>query len=220
MQDFDAPLPSRSIPRWLGANVERVIAARRQPERMKRIFDSSLVPMVLVDNERRYVDVNTPARLAFRLSLAELQRLRVDDLTPKQFLPGLEAVYERLIETGCVAGRYDVALPDGSRLDIAYYALADALPGVHLGVFAPAEWPDAELLREAQLDSDTIRALTPREREVLELAADGHNAPMIANELVVSVATVRTHFGNIYEKLGVGDRAAAVAKALRLGLIA
>jgi DNA-binding NarL/FixJ family response regulator len=65
-----------------------------------------------------------------------------------------------------------------------------------------------------------LERLTPRELEVLQLAAEGRNAPMIAEELVVSVATARTHFGNIYDKLDVGDRAAAVAKGMRLGLIA
>ena len=53
----------------------------------------------------------------------------------------------------------------------------------------------------------------------MALAAQGLNGPAIADELVVSPATVRTHFGNIYEKLGVGSRSAAVAKAMRLGLI-
>jgi ATP/maltotriose-dependent transcriptional regulator MalT len=62
-------------------------------------------------------------------------------------------------------------------------------------------------------------SLTPREREVLQLAALGQSAPRIADDLVVSRATVKTHFENIYEKLEVSDRPSAVAKALRLGLI-
>jgi two-component system nitrate/nitrite response regulator NarL len=41
----------------------------------------------------------------------------------------------------------------------------------------------------------------------------------IAERLVVSPATVKTHFTNLYPKLGVSDRAAAVAATLRLGLI-
>jgi PAS domain S-box-containing protein len=61
--------------------------------------------------------------------------------------------------------------------------------------------------------------LTPRELEVLQLAGRGFSAPMIAEQLVVSAATVRTHFDNIYRKYGVSDRASAVAKALREGLI-
>jgi PAS domain S-box-containing protein len=62
-------------------------------------------------------------------------------------------------------------------------------------------------------------ALTPRELEVLQLASYGFTGPEIAGRLVVSQATVKTHFENIYEKYGVSDRAAAVAKALRDGLI-
>jgi DNA-binding CsgD family transcriptional regulator len=63
------------------------------------------------------------------------------------------------------------------------------------------------------------RRLTQRELEVLRLAAEGHSGPQIAERLFVSPATVKTHFQHIYEKLGVGDRAGAVALALRTGLI-
>jgi DNA-binding CsgD family transcriptional regulator len=63
------------------------------------------------------------------------------------------------------------------------------------------------------------RRLTARELEVLRLAADGLSGPEIAERLVVSPGTVKTHFQNIYAKLGVSERAGAVAKALRQGLI-
>ena len=62
--------------------------------------------------------------------------------------------------------------------------------------------------------------LSEREIEVLRLAAEGLSGPGIAEQLVLSPATVKTHFEHIYDKLGVGDRAAAVAQALRTGLIA
>jgi DNA-binding NarL/FixJ family response regulator len=61
--------------------------------------------------------------------------------------------------------------------------------------------------------------LTPRELEVLQLAAQGRNVREIAERLVVSPATVRRHLEHIYEKYGVSDRAAAVAQGLRDGLI-
>jgi PAS domain S-box-containing protein len=63
------------------------------------------------------------------------------------------------------------------------------------------------------------RPISDRELEVLCLAADGHTGPAIAKRLVVAPSTVKTHFNNIYAKLGVSDRAAAVAVALRTGLI-
>ena len=62
--------------------------------------------------------------------------------------------------------------------------------------------------------------LSEREIEVLRLAAEGLSGPGIAEQLVLSPATVKSHFEHIYEKLGVGDRTAAVAHALRTGMIA
>jgi PAS domain S-box-containing protein len=61
--------------------------------------------------------------------------------------------------------------------------------------------------------------LTPREIEVLQLAAEGLSAPRIAARLGVSPSTARTHLEHIYVKLEISDRSSAVATALRLGLI-
>jgi PAS domain S-box-containing protein len=209
------------VPRSVGAAAEAVLSSRGEAQKLKRLFDRSPVPMVMIDGERRYVEVNRPARLAFRLSLAEMRGYTVDDLTPPQDLPILEDSWARLLDTGCVAGPYEVAAPDGSRFDIVYYGLANALPGLHLGAFAPAGWPDDELsLLEEDSLTQAFAPLTPREREVLQLAAEGLSGPNIAERLFVSPGTVKTHFKHIYEKLGVRDRAAAVARGLRLGFIA
>jgi DNA-binding CsgD family transcriptional regulator len=61
--------------------------------------------------------------------------------------------------------------------------------------------------------------LTPRELEVLQLAARSCSAVVIAQKMRVSPATVKRHFEDSYARLGVGDRAAAVAVAMRRGLI-
>jgi two-component system nitrate/nitrite response regulator NarL len=61
--------------------------------------------------------------------------------------------------------------------------------------------------------------VTPRETEVLQLASHGLGSAAIAEQLSVTVATIRTHLENVYPKLGVSDKAAAVATALRHGLI-
>jgi two-component system nitrate/nitrite response regulator NarL len=68
-------------------------------------------------------------------------------------------------------------------------------------------------------ERDRRPVLTPREREILLLTADGHSAPSIAGQLHLSPATVKTHLQSLYEKLGVSDRAAAVAAAMRQGLL-
>jgi DNA-binding CsgD family transcriptional regulator len=61
--------------------------------------------------------------------------------------------------------------------------------------------------------------LTPRELQVLQLAARALSATAIAQEMQVSPATVKRHFEDAYARLGVSDRAAAVAVAMRQGLI-
>jgi DNA-binding CsgD family transcriptional regulator len=61
--------------------------------------------------------------------------------------------------------------------------------------------------------------LTAREAEILALASHGLTFKEIGEQLIVSPATVRAHLEKIYPKLGVTDKAAAVATALRHGLI-
>jgi len=71
---------------------------------------------------------------------------------------------------------------------------------------------------------DTVVAagtpLTPREREILELMADGANNRVIASRLAISRHTVKFHVASILAKLGAGTRTEAVALALRGGLLA
>ena len=74
----------------------------------------------------------------------------------------------------------------------------------------------AEIRRRAEPTGPTLSA---REREVLKLIADGGSIPMIAKQLFLAPSTVKTHVQRLYEKLGVGDRAAAVAEAMRRGLL-
>lgn len=62
-------------------------------------------------------------------------------------------------------------------------------------------------------------ALSTREREVLALVAKGTSNRAIAVELFISEATVKTHLTHIYGKLGVKDRAAAVATAYGRGIL-
>ena len=61
--------------------------------------------------------------------------------------------------------------------------------------------------------------LTDRELQIVRRIADGASAPAIAGALGLSPATVKTHLRHVYEKLGVSDRAAAVAEAMRRGII-
>ena len=73
-----------------------------------------------------------------------------------------------------------------------------------------------EIRRRAE---PTAPVLTAREREVLSRIARGQNIPAMAAELYLAPSTVKTHVQRLYEKLGVGDRAAAVAEAMRQRLL-
>ncbi|MDO8689149.1 MAG: response regulator transcription factor, partial [Dehalococcoidia bacterium] len=64
-----------------------------------------------------------------------------------------------------------------------------------------------------------VEALTAREVEVLRLLSGGASNQRIANELTVSVGTVKAHISHILGKIGARNRTEAVARARRLGLI-
>jgi two-component system nitrate/nitrite response regulator NarL len=73
-----------------------------------------------------------------------------------------------------------------------------------------------EIRRRAEPPAPVLSA---REREVLNRIARGQSIPAIASELYVAPSTVKTHVQRLYEKLGVSDRAAAVAEAMRQRLL-
>lgn len=61
--------------------------------------------------------------------------------------------------------------------------------------------------------------LSERERQVLNAFSRGLSIPQTASELIIGVSTIKTYTQRLYEKLGVSDRAAAVAEAMRRGLL-
>lgn len=77
--------------------------------------------------------------------------------------------------------------------------------------------PDAGTV--AQAEDPRLAALTPREREILVLMAHGLSNAEIAETLVVSATTVKTHVGNVLVKFNVRDRVQAVVVAYESGLM-
>jgi two-component system nitrate/nitrite response regulator NarL len=104
--------------------------------------------------------------------------------------------------------------------DASVDELCDAIAAVARGQTVLAAEVQASLAGEIRMRSSAQRPLlSPREHEILVLTAAGRSAPEVAAELVLSPATIRTHLQHLYDKLGVSDRAAAVAAAMRRGLL-
>lgn len=76
------------------------------------------------------------------------------------------------------------------------------------------------LLQEAETQQiDQNSSLSGREMEVLQLLADGHSTPEIADILFISQKTVKNHLASIYEKIDARDRTHAVIRAVKMGII-
>lgn len=73
--------------------------------------------------------------------------------------------------------------------------------------------------RRAAAEPDPLEQLTPRQREILQLIAEGHGTRAIAERLHVSVKTVETHRQQLMERLNIYDLAGLVRFAIRVGLV-
>jgi len=77
----------------------------------------------------------------------------------------------------------------------------------------------ADYVRRTGGTAGALELLTPRQREILQLIAEGHSTKKIAHTLQVSVKTVETHRAQLMERLGIYDVAGLVRFAIRVGLV-
>ena len=104
--------------------------------------------------------------------------------------------------------------------DSSREAICDAIATVAAGGIALCPDVEVDLASEIRKRTRAERSsLSERELEVLRGVANGESAAEIGNELHLSPSTVKSHLRNLYAKLEVGDRAAAVAEAMRRGLL-
>ncbi|WP_268766020.1 response regulator [Knoellia sp. Soil729] len=119
---------------------------------------------------------------------------------------------------------HDVDIVRAVEAGAAGYLLKDALPEEIVAAIRAAAVGETVLSPQlTQRVVQTMRAgkrpLSEREMEVLTLVADGLSNDEIAKELFISRATVKTHLGHLFGKLGADSRTGAVAAARRLGLL-
>jgi two-component system, NarL family, nitrate/nitrite response regulator NarL len=163
-----------------------------------------LVPDVAV------LDVKMPHASGLDVAIA----IARDGLATRTLL--LSAVDDpKVIVDAVAAGVGGYVIKDASRGDIC-----DAIVAVAEGRVVLA--PEAQTAVAAGLRAHGEAGhgrLTDREREILQMTAEGLSAARIGDALFLSPATVKTHLRSIYEKLGVSERAAAVAVAMRRGIV-
>ncbi|MBU6422490.1 MAG: response regulator transcription factor [Chloroflexi bacterium] len=101
--------------------------------------------------------------------------------------------------------------------------LFDAIRAAHRGeaYFSPAvaRMLLDEHLRHLSAEGESFDGLSPREREVLTLVAEGHSNKDIAEKLTISVNTVAIHRAHVMQKLDMHDRAELVRYAIKRGLV-
>jgi two-component system, NarL family, nitrate/nitrite response regulator NarL len=114
------------------------------------------------------------------------------------------------------AGAKGYLSKESSRQEVCEAIVTIARGGTALAAQAQAGL--AEQIQERERSGGPPQ-LTAREQEVLHLVSEGYSAPDIAKQIHLSTTTVKSHLHSLYEKLGVSDRAAAVAEAMRRGLL-
>jgi PAS domain S-box-containing protein len=179
-------------------------------------FRSSLVPMVIADDGRRYVAVNLAACLLLRMPEEEVLKRTIEDLTPPESRSQIGPMWEAFVRDGTQRGTFELLMPDGPRVQVEYSATANIEPGRHLSIFL---FPPAGTERPSRDRSLASALLTKREREVLGMVAMGMGSSWIAAVLGVSRSTVETHVRHCLDKLGARNRAHAIALGLRAGEI-
>ncbi|UVM52946.1 MULTISPECIES: response regulator [unclassified Pseudomonas] len=121
------------------------------------------------------------------------------------------------LEAAMHAGAVGYLLKDASRLEVI-----DALQRVAAGEQALNSSVSAQLLRrmtERNASGVASDALTPRERQVLGLVANGMSNREIGEELGITTGTAKAHVERVIGKLGAADRTQAAVRGIALGLV-
>lgn len=180
---------------------------------MRSVFERSRNAMVIADDQRRFRDANDAACHLLGSPRGWILNHRIDDITPSEQRPAMDELWASFLSEGTQAGQFELQLPDGRRKTVDYSATANIMPGLHLSIFLPLV-PGSAGPGTAEAES---ASLTRREAQVMGLVALGSNTEEIAERLVITQETARSHAKNAMRKLGARSRAHAVALAIARG---
>jgi DNA-binding CsgD family transcriptional regulator len=197
--------------------------------RLRTAFERSRHPMLIADDERRWVTGNTAACDLLAIPREEVPWRKMDDFTPASERVRLEELWTAFLENGTAEGWYQLIVPDRGPVPVEFSATANVLPARHLSIFIPPESTEPEAAASAVAHELAWKPVAPptsgrlelteREREVMSLVASGLQSGELAERLFLSPETVKSHVHNAMGKLGAHTRAHAVAIALVTGQI-
>jgi PAS domain S-box-containing protein len=188
-------------------------------------FEDSKVPMCLVDGDRLVVASTEAACELFGISREEA----IGTEAGRQIMnedPALgDKLWQQLVSTNELYAETLVMHADGTARRVSYAGHGTTIDGrwhALMVVLSVRLEPDGEELittDKGASPGDLESTLTPREREVIRLVAQGANSPQIAAELYLSPSTVRSHVRNAMVKTQAHTRAQLVAIVLGDGFI-
>ena len=171
----------------------------------------------------RMVAACTPDVLLLDVSLPELNGIEVAERL--RDTPGTRVLIlsmfanEEFVLRSLRAGAAGYLLKDSSvvELEAALRSVADG--GSYLSPAVSGHVLAAYVRRVGEEGAPAEPTLTPRQREVLQLIAEGHGTKEIAARLCLSAKTVETHRAQLMERLGIHDVAGLVRYAIRTGIV-
>lgn len=197
--------------------------------RLRTAFERSKHPMLIADDQRRWVTANSAACELLGIARDEVPWHTIDEFTPQSDLQWLEEQWQAFLANGAAEGLYQLYVPERGAVPVEFSATANVLPARHLSVFIPPDELSAEQVKSALARKEPWTSgaaegsgklqLTDREREIMTLVASGLQGGDIAERLFLSPETIKSHVHNAMGKLGAHTRAHAVAIALVRGQI-
>jgi two-component system nitrate/nitrite response regulator NarL len=200
----DHPLYREGVVRALSASGQVEVVAEAEDGRSALAKMQELLPDVAL------IDYRLPG----------LDGVAVTNAVVREGLPVRVLLVSAFTDSGVVYNAHETGAAGFLSKEARREQIVDAVLACSRGEHIVPPDVAAGLVSEIRLRKQDDRpALTKREQEILHLIAAGKSLPEIAEQLYLGLTTVKTHVQHLYEKLGVSDRAAAVATGMRRGLI-
>ena len=212
-------------PRWIQGVLIDITKLRAAEERFRTVFEASPIGIMVIGKDLRIVDASPAFCRLLGLARDEAASMSVFDVThPDDIAAGRDLwnrVFTGEIPSFSVEKRY--LGKDGSTIWVTLTGsgVHDEPPRATYGIgmvedIRERKRAEAEMLEAAAEANRRLAEFSPREREALDLAAQGLSARQIAAGLHISARTVESHLASVYRKLGVTSKEAAIAEYHRL----